>query len=300
MDINQLQIFLAVVRQGNFSAVARQLDLSPSSISRAITALEHDLGVRLLQRTTRNIALTEAGLRYFERVESLVEELHLAKEDIQEDTDNPKGAIKISASPSFGTVCIAPLLDQFSQHYPELTVELNLTDKRVDLLTDKIDLAIRQGPLDDSSLIAERFLTTHYRVCASPEYLATHGSPETPADLSQHRCLTFPLGEFKTCWKFREKHQRNVISVNIHSPLTINNGMALKQCAIESGGIVLLSDWLIHDALREGYLIDVFPQYDISATEFEATISFVYPSRAYVPAKIRLLMAFLRKSFLKG
>ncbi|MBV1879089.1 MAG: LysR family transcriptional regulator [Pseudomonadales bacterium] len=296
MEIAQLKILLAVVRQKNFSAVARQRNVSPSSISRSITAIEQELGVRLLQRTTRNVVLTEAGLRYVERIESLVDELDLAKEAIQENAQLPRGTLRITASPSFGTVYIAPLLSEFSNQYPDLIVDLHLTDKRVDLLTENIDLAIRQGPLDDSSLIAERFLTARYRVCASPQYLAQSGTPAKPQDLTQHRCLTFPLAEFNTCWNFRHPDNNKIIPVNLTSPLCINNGMALLACAINGGGIVLLSDWLIQNALNAGSLVDIFPQYDSFATNLEANISFIYPSRTFVPAKVKIVMAYLRQS----
>ncbi len=305
MNTESLQVFVDVVRFGSFSQVARHRAIAPSSISRIISTLEKELGVRLFQRNTRQLSLTEAGNIYFQRVESIVEELSLARHAIQESSRQTQGPIRITASPSFGITCIAPRLNALHQQHPELKVELLLSDKKNDLFSERIDLAIRQGHLTDSNLVAERFLTSCYRVCASPKYLIQKGTPKIPKDLVQHTCLTFPFSGFDQNWHFRNKTKRvnqktkqeDTQSVAINSPIVINNGLALKQCAIDGAGIVLLSNWLVDDAIEDGRLKNLFPDFQVSATDFSDKISFVYPSRSYVPEKVRAVMNFLRASF---
>ena len=170
MDISTLQIFVEVMRQGSFAAVARDRDLDPSSVSRTIAALEKELGVRLFQRTTRRLSPTEAGTVYFERIEPLVEEMQQAIDIALDTAGQPKGTLRVTASVSFGQKCIVPLLPDFGFRYPELAIDLFLTDAVVDLFAERIDLAIRLGLLTDSTLVAQPLMRTRYRVCASPQY----------------------------------------------------------------------------------------------------------------------------------
>lgn len=297
MQRDALQVFIDVVRTGSFSEVARERELSPSSVARIIGLLEADLGVRLLQRSTRKIGLTEAGQLVFERTHPLLEELTRIQAEVKELSVNPKGSIRITASPSFGTLCLAPLLGEFSALYPEITLDLVVDDKISDLVDEKIDLAVRQGPLPDSNLIAERLMSTRYRVCASPTYLARYGIPEAPEDVSQHRCLVFSLPSFRTQWKLRANNGK-VSVVEIHHHMQANNGIVLRQWAVAGLGIVLLSDWLINKELGSGDLVDLFPSYDATATDFDTKIWLVYPSRNFVPAKVKLLAGFLKDRLL--
>ncbi len=305
MNTDNLQVFVDVVRFGSFSQVARHRAIAPSSISRIISTLEKELGVRLFQRNTRQLSLTEAGDIYYQRVESIVEELSLAQQAIQESSRQTQGPIRLAASPSFGITCVAPRLSALHQQHPGLKVELLLSDKKNDLFSERIDLAIRQGHLTDSNLVAERFLTSCYRVCASPSYLSKKGTPKIPSDLTEHTCLTFPFSGFDQNWHFKKRTKehdvytnlKDITSVAIDSPLVINNGLALKQCAIDGAGIVLLSNWLVDDAIKGGHLQNIFPDFQVSATDFSDKISFVYPSRSFVPEKVRAVMSFFRSSF---
>jgi len=297
MQRDALQVFIDVVRTGSFSEVARERELSPSSVARIIGLLEADLGVRLLQRSTRKIGLTEAGQLVFERTQPLLEELTRIQAEVKELSVKPKGSIRITASPSFGTLCLAPLLGEFGALYPEITLDLVVDDKISDLVDEKFDLAVRQGPLPDSNLIAERLMSTRYRVCASPTYLARYGIPEAPEDLSQHRCLVFSLPSFRTQWKLRANNGK-VSAVEIHHHMQTNNGIVLRQWAVAGLGIVLLSDWLINKELGSGDLVDLFPNYDATATDFDTKIWLVYPSRNFVPAKVKLLAVFLKDRLL--
>lgn len=294
MDISVLQIFIEVIRQGSFAAVARERNIDPSSVSRAIASLEQELGVKLLQRTTRQISPTEAGTTYFNRIEPLVEELQQAVELVSDISGSPKGTIRVTASVSFGIQCIVPLLAEFQTKYPELTIELLLTDSVVDLLTDRVDLAVRLGLLEDSTLIAQRLIKTNYAVCASSRYLERKGEPNQPNNLHQHNCLLFPLAGFRSRWLFKDRAGL-IETIPVKGNTIISNAIALKQCALSGMGLALLPRWLIDPELESGKLIQVLTEYEVTATDFNTSAWLVYPSRTYVPLKVRLLIDFLKQ-----
>lgn len=295
MEISTLQIFVEVMRQGSFAAVARDRNVDPSSISRTIAGLEKELGIRLLQRTTRRLSPTEAGMAYFERVEPLVEEMQQAIAIATDVSGQPRGTLRVTASVSFGQRCLVPLLPQFRQRYPDLAIELLLTDAVVDLLAERIDVAIRLGLLADSSLIAQRLLPTHYRVCASPHYLAQFGHPATPSDIAHHECLRFPLAGFRARWRFQDQAGQSE-EIPVTGRVVISNALALQQCAISGLGLALLPNWLIDAELQSGALIDVFPEHQVTATEFNTAAWLVLPSRAYLPLKVQAFLDFLKTS----
>jgi DNA-binding transcriptional LysR family regulator len=294
MELSVLQTFVDVVKQGSFAAVARERNVDPSSVSRAIAGLEEELGIRLLQRTTRQLSLTEAGMAYFQRIEPLVEEMQQAINVAADMSGQPKGTLRVTASVSFGLRCIVPVLPDFRLMYPDLTVDLVLTDANVDLFAERIDLAIRLGLLADSTLIAQQLMQTRYFVCASSQYLKQSGYPQFPNDIENHNCLLFPLGGFRSKWKFRNADQQES-EVVIRGDTIISNAIALQQCAIAGMGLALLPNWLIGDDLRNGTLINVFPSYDVTATDFSTAAWLVYPSRAYVPLKVRVFIDFLKQ-----
>ena len=198
MDISVLQIFIEVMRQRSFAAVARERNIDPSSVSRCISSLEKELGVRLFQRTTRQLSPTEAGITYFDRIEPLIEEMQRAVELVKEVSGQPKGTLRVTASASFGLKCIVPLLGKLESRYQDLSIDLVLTDSRLDLFTERIDLAIRLGQLKDSTLIAQKLMSTSYSVCASPGYLQQWGELKQPEDVAQHNCLLFPWAGFRS------------------------------------------------------------------------------------------------------
>jgi DNA-binding transcriptional LysR family regulator len=295
MDISVLQIFVEVMRQGSFAAVARKHNIDPSSVSRTIASLEEEIGVRLFQRTTRKLSPTEAGIIYFQRVEPLVEEMQQAIAEATDFSGQAKGSLRVTASVTFGLKCIVPILPNFGAMYPDLTVDLLLTDATIDLFAERIDLAIRLGILPDSTLIAQRLMPTNYVVCASPEYLQRWGTPAIPKDIEEHNCLLFPLAGFRTRWVFRNK-EGDIKEVSVHGRTIISNALALQQCAIAGMGLVLLPYWLIYEDLVAGNLVNLFPDYEVTATEFNTAAWFVYPSRTYVPLKVQVFMDFLKQS----
>lgn len=293
-----LQIFVEVVRQGSFAAVARDRNLDPSSVSRTIAGLEEELGIRLFHRTTRRLSLTEAGTVYFERIEPLVEEMQQAVHVAKDISGEPKGTLRLTTSVSFGQKCIVPLLADFQLTYPDLTVDLLLTDAIVDLFAERIDVAIRLGLLADSALIAQRLMQTHYAVCASPDYLKRHGQPQKPTDIAHHHCLLFPLEGFRSRWIFKDRHG-TISEVPVQGRTIISNAIALQQCAIAGMGLALLPDWLVNEDLEAGRLLNLFPDDEVTATAFNTAAWMVYPSRTYVPLKVRVLIEFLKAKFLK-
>ncbi len=290
-----LQLFVEVMRQGSFAAVARDRNLDPSSVSRAIASLEEELGIRLFQRTTRQLSPTEAGTIYFERIEPLIEEIQQAIDIAADVSGQPKGKLRVTASVSFGLKCIVPLLPNFDMLYPDLTVDLLLTDAVVDLFAERIDVAVRLGLLADSTLIAQQLMQTYYSVCASPDYLKRSGQLKNPIDVEQHNCLLFPLAGFRSRWIFKDQNGE-LSEISVYGRTLISSAIALQQCAISGMGLALLPNWLIDEPLRAGNLINVFPNYDVTATDFSTAAWLVYPSRAYVPLKVRVFIEFLKKS----
>lgn len=293
MDISVLQLFVEVMRHGSFAAVARSRNLDPSSVSRAIAGLEAELGIRLFQRTTRQLSPTEAGTAYFERIEPLVEEMQQAIDVAADVSGQPKGKLRVTASVSFGLKCIVPLLPKLDLLYPDLTVDLLLTDAIVDLFAERIDVAVRLGLLADSTLIAQQLMRTYYSVCASPDYLKRSRRLEKPIDAEQHNCLLFPLAGLRSRWIFKDRNGE-LSEIYVNGRTLISSPIALGQCAIAGMGLALLPNWLIDEDLRAGTLIDVFPDYDVTATNFSTAAWLVYPSRAYVPLKVRVFIDFLK------
>lgn len=295
MDVSVLQLFVEVVRQGSFAAVARDRNLDPSSVSRAIAGLEEELGIRLFQRTTRQLSPTSAGMIYFERIEPLVEEIQQATDIATDVSGKPKGTLRVTASASFGLKCIVPLLPEFQRLYPDLTVDFLLTDAVVDLFAERIDVAVRLGLLADSSLIAQQLMRTQYSVCASPDYLKRSPPLLHPNDLKHHNCLLFPLSGFRSRWIFKDR-MGELSEIPISGQTVISSGIALQQCAISGMGLTLLPNWLIDDDLQAGNLVNVFPDFDVTATDFNSAAWLVYPSRAYIPLKVRIFIEFLKQS----
>lgn len=293
MDISGLQTFIEVMRKGSFAGVARERNIDPSSVSRSISSLEKELGVRLFQRTTRQLSPTEAGITYFHLIEPLVEEIQQAVDLVKEVSGQPKGTLRVTASVSFGLKCITPLLAEFETIFPDLAVDLLLTDSRVDLLSERIDLAIRLGALEDSTLIAQKLMSTVYLVCASPDYLKERGQLNQPEDITQHNCLLFSLAGFRERWLFRN-NQGKITKIPVKGRTVISNAIGLQQCAIARMGLALLPKWLINDDLEAGTLINVFPNYDVTATNFQTSAWLVYPSRDYIPLKVRVFIDFLK------
>lgn len=292
MDIETLRIFAEVAHRGSFSEVARSRGTEPSSISRAVGVLEAELGERLFQRTTRKLSLTEAGALYLARTEPLVAQLEEAGGEARAIGRGPVGTLRLSVSVSFGMVRVVPILERFRALYPDLTVELLMSDVQVDLVRDGIDLAVRLAPAVEANLVTARLMPTRYRVVAAPAWLEAH-QMAAPADLAVCDALRFTLAGFRDRWMFRGSDGA-VEVVPVGGRLLFSSAVGLREAALAGMGPTLLADWLIGRDLAEGRLVDCFPDYDVAATDFDTGVWAIYPSRHFLPGKVRAMLDFLR------
>lgn len=292
MDIDALRTVQLVAHHNSFAAVARVLDVDPSSVSRTVAGVEAQLGLRVFQRSTRRLTLTEAGAVYLGRIGPLLDDLDLARDAAADVSTHPSGRVRVTASVAFGHEVIVPQLTALRAELPEIELELILNDQTMDLVAGQIDLAIRLAPAPKGDLISARLRRTRYRVVASPRYVEAHGVPAAPAGLADHDCLRMTLPDYRTEWRFRREGPEDVVGVA--GPILISNALALRQAAREGLGPALLADWITDEDVVRGLLIDLFPDHEVTATTFDTGAWLLYPSRAYLPAKVRAVIDFLR------
>lgn len=293
MDVNALQLFVEVAQCLSFSEVARRRRVEPSSVSRSVALIEGELGERLFHRTTRKLSLTEAGALYLARIEPLVMQLDDARQEVRSVGRSPTGTVRLSASVAFGQLCIVPLLTAFSKRYPGLTLELLLSDANTDLVRDQVDLAVRLAPGIDANVIVSKLFDTRYLVVASPGWLAANPLSK-PDDLRRHSALRFTLAGFRDRWLFRDAGGE-VIAVPVDGKFLISSALGLRKAALAGLGPAMLADWMTNDDIREGRLVDCFPASQVTATEFDTAAWLIYPSRSFLPAKVRVTIDFLRE-----
>lgn len=297
MDVESLEILVEVVRKGSFAAVARDRGVAASSISRAIASLEDELGIRLFQRNTRRVVPSEAGAIYLDRVEHAIEELRRARTLAGDLGGTVRGTLRITAPVSFAQAWVIPLLPRLHAAHPELHLDVVLTDEVIDLLEARVDAAIRLGPSIPPDFIARKLCPMSSVVCASPAYLEARGRPRRPAELAEHDCLLFPIQAYRR-WRFRARDRKGggePQEVPVRGRCVISTAYALRQCAAGGMGVALLPRWVVCDELRDGRLVDVFPGHEVTATEFESFAWIVYPSRTYLPLKVRVLAELLER-----
>jgi DNA-binding transcriptional LysR family regulator len=286
-----LILFARVAQYGSLSGAAKSLGLSRSAVSKQLTNFEAHIGARLIQRTTRKLALTELGeqiLREAQRVETALNAVESITDNFREQV---RGKLRISCSTSLGRVLLLPLLTEFSARYPEVELELGLEDRFVDLVAEQVDAAIRIGHLPDSSLIARRLGELNWQVAASPAYIALHGEPHTPADLAQHACLYYRnSSRAMNNWRFVCGEDGSSENVKVQGPLAINDACALVDAAIRGLGILLIDKVLIEEPIAKGQLIPLLKNYP-PAPGFPVYV--VYPARDYLPAKTIAFVDFL-------
>jgi DNA-binding transcriptional LysR family regulator len=296
MNTDTLKLFIEVSQLGSFAAVARKLNLDPSSVSRSIALLEEQLGLRLFQRTTRQLVLTEAGELYLTRITPLLSEFDFALDEAHKVSQGPSGTLKMTASVAFGQVCLLPHIPEFRRLFPGIKLELQLTDSVVDLISQSIDLACRLAPKADSGLVGTRLVDTRYQVCISPDYFKTMPAIRQPRDLEDHSCVVFNLPEYRSKWTFKD-NGGNTTSVPITSAVSISSALALKESALMGLGPVLLADWLVSDDIAHGKLIPLLTDYEVTAEDFDTAAWLLYPSRHFLPNKTRVMIDFLKSKF---
>jgi len=293
MNLEALKLFVEVTGHGSFAAVARSRDADPSSISRVISGLEDELGVRLFHRSTRRLSLTEAGQIYLARVEPLITELEAAQYSAKDVSSAPSGKLRVTTSITCGQRLITPLLKRFRVLYPDVSLELILTDKYVDLVAERIDIAVRLGPRQDNGFVGVKLAEMKHFVCAAPSYIEQYGALERPEELSHRDCLLVDLPGFKTRWLFKDEANAE-ITVPVQGNVVISNMEALRYCALNGMGPVLLADWVVRDNLERGELVNLFPSHRVTASDFETAIWALYPSRSHLPMKVRVFLDFLK------
>lgn len=295
MDLERLKIFLAVFRAGGFASVARDLNVAPSSISRAIAGLEEDLRTRLFERSTRKLIPTEAGEDLFNRLSPVLDALGEALEKTRDSANAPTGRLRVTASSAFGTIVLPRIIAAFRAAYPEVMVELVLSDRPIDFIANRIDLGIRHGPITDTSLQTKVLRRATYKIVASPDYVDRFDTINQPKDLTDHHLLAFPFVAFQNKWQLKLNADQ-LFSIDISPVLTAPNAAVLLECACEGMGLAMLADWTVEGALQDGRLVQVLKGWQASPSNFDHPISLVFPSRDFRPAKTMAFAAFLNKS----
>lgn len=293
MEIDFLKVFVEVARCGSFAEVARQRGVDPSSVSRVIASLETTMGARLFQRSTRRLALTEAGTVYRARIEPVLDELDRARDEALDVSSGPSGTLRLTASVTFGQMRVLPLLPEFRQRYPAVKLECLFTDDNLDLVANRIDLAVRLAPAVEGDLVVTKLVDTTYRVVASPAYIDTSLPLSVPSDIARHACLLFAYRSFRSNWLFKDASGA-VTEVPIQGEVTLSTALALRDAAVWGMGPALLPDWLVTDPIADGRLVDVFPEYAVTATTFQTAAWLVYPARSFLPSKVRAMIDFLK------
>jgi DNA-binding transcriptional LysR family regulator len=289
MDVQDLRIFARVARVQNLSSVGAEFNLSAGTISKRLQSLEAELSVRLFDRTTRSISITEEGEKLLADIEPILERIDRAIETLEANVQHPRGRLRVSAPTTLGRCIIAPAICAFLKRYPEIEVHIDLTDRIESILESGYDVAIRTGQLADSSLIAKRLALDPLVVVACPEYLEAHGSPKVPDDLAAHSCLM--LGDEQQ-WTF--KKEGKTLDVRVGGRLRSDDGELLRHAALEGIGLLRIARSRVADELRAGALLPILVDYDSGN---DAAIWAVYPSNRYLLPKLRVFLEFLSEWF---
>ncbi|MCK9531028.1 MAG: LysR family transcriptional regulator [Gammaproteobacteria bacterium] len=287
-----LNVFAAVVDAGSFSAAAGRLNLAKSVVSRRVAELEAHLGVQLLHRTTRRLALTDAGHELHRRAVAILAELGEAEQAVSAGRAALHGRVRLAAPLSFGLLHLNPALTAFAERHPGVMLDVDLNDREVNMLEEGFELAVRIGHLEDSSLVARPLAPIRTLLCASPGYLARHGTPREPRDLAHHQGLVYANVPEAQQWRFTDAQGRTV-SVRLPVRMRANNGDMLLEGAAAGLGIVATPTFIAYRAILEGRLVPLLPQYRLPAIHAYA----VYPSRRFLPERVRALVAFLAERF---
>lgn len=289
MDVmSSMAVFRRVVEAKNFSAVARETNMSQSTVSKHIASLEERLGTKLLNRSTRSLKLTEAGKEYYHHCIRILNDFQEAEASVGKGKIKPTGTLRISTSAAFGRTCILPYLNEFFTTYPDINVDMIFDDDYIDLVKEGIDLAIRIGPLEDSSLIARKIGSSPRVVVASPEYLVKNGRPKKPADLVKHNCLFYSLQKAPDLWYFNSA-QKGDESVRVSGRFKASSPDAICDATIEDLGISVLCEWYAQKHIKDGRLKVILQDYHPTAYDINA----VYPERKFVPQKVKRMIEFL-------
>jgi DNA-binding transcriptional LysR family regulator len=285
---NALATFAKVVEQGSFARAADRLSVSTSAVSRQVAELEAHLDVRLLNRTTRRLSLTEAGQAFYERCVQLLADLEETESSVRSTALEPKGTLRVTCGVTFGERHLAPAIAEFAGLHPPVSFDVDLSDRVVDLVEEGFDLAVRIGAVGHQALVSRRIGSTQFVCCASPAYLARHPAPVTPADLEQHVCLGYTYAAVTNAWTFESRDGTRHMP-RITPRHRLNNGRMLAEFAAAGLGIVLEPDFIVAPEVRSGRLQRLLTDYQPPRSPIAA----VYPSRRHLSAKVRCFVDFL-------
>lgn len=288
MDLNRVSAFVRVVHDGSFTAAARALGLPKSSISRSVAQLEQDLGIRLLHRTTRQLHLTDAGAAFYERVSRALGDIDEATAAASDTQSELSGVVRITAPVDLGVWSLAPIVARFVKKHPKIRVEVSLSGRVVDLVAEGFDLAVRAGPLRDSSLIARRVGELQSVPYASPKYVARRGVPKDVADLARHDCVLFRAANGKATWELSNKDGA-VASVDVTGAVTTDDMSFVRKAVLAGSGIGILPTFLCARAEVMGKLVRVLDDWSLNG----AVLHIAYPSARFVPQRVAVLRDYL-------
>lgn len=291
-SLTDIAIFVKVVELSSFTAAADALEMSQPVVSKAVTRLEEKLGARLLNRTTRRLSLTEAGSELYRRSVRALEEIENAELEVARFQTEPRGTLRVSAPMSFSILELGAKLDRFLDRYPGVTMELSLDDRRVDLVEEGFDVAIRIAHLRDSSLVARKIVPCRQVLCASPAYLKKHGTPERPEDLLEHNCILYSFLTNAREWRLVDEQGETHV-VPLKGSLQTNNGLVNRAACISGVGIVMLPTFYVGDQLRSGELVPILCKF----RPVDIAVYAVYPERRNLTPKVRAFVDFLAETF---
>ena len=290
--LEEMATFVRVVEAGSLTGAARRLEVAKSAVSRRLAELEGRLGVQLLRRTTRTLHLTDAGHAFYQRCVRILADVDEAELAVSDVHGRLAGQLRVAAPLSFGIAHLQPAVEAFLAEHPDVRFDLDLDDRQVDLMAENFDLGIRIAPLADSSLVARRLATVEHVVCASPDYLARHGTPATPAELAEHDCLTYANAPESDAWHCTDAQGREH-RIPVQSRLRANNGDLLREAAVAGLGVVFQPRFIVHRALAEGELVPVLTDCDWSRVDAWA----LYPQTRHLSARVRAFVDFLVEWF---
>jgi DNA-binding transcriptional LysR family regulator len=291
--LTSMIVFTKVAKAGSFAAAAKELNLSRAMATKHVMQLENSLGIRLLNRTTRNLSLTEVGVVYLERCLQVLDDIEETELAVTRLQTEPRGTLKVTSAPFFGAYHLAPAIAAYNELYPDVSVELVLQAGYVDLIEEGFDLAIQLDSLADSSLIARKLGNSQRVVCGAPSYFAKHGIPQTPNDLKRHNCLVNSSLAPRDQWTFTEPETGKTSLIKVDGSLQANVADAIRMATISGLGLALLPTYMVGQDLRKGRLQAVLSDYIPSSTVIHA----VYPHRKHLSAKVRTFVDFLHERF---
>ncbi len=286
-----MQLFVRIVQRGSFSLVADEMCMAQSSVSKKISALEQHLGSRLLSRNGRKIGLTEVGSIYFEQCVDVLDRVERAETEAKKLTAQPAGQLRVALPTTFGRLHVLPLISRFMALYPKVKMNLTLLDRKVDLIGENTDVALRIGKMEDSSQVASMLGFTMRAMVASPDYLKQHGTPQHPKELIGRNCLIYNLLSTNSSWPLRD--QGKDILIPVDGNFRANTGDALKEMAISGNGIAFLPTWMLKLDIDEGRLIEVLPKHAPAALPVYA----LFPKDKDMPLKVRCFIDFIKQEF---